>query len=69
VTEKEYRRAYYEVYNLPAQIERARLRLRHLEARASHYRLYDLLHDPAMAGDAFELEATRALAANRECER
>lgn len=68
MTEQEYRRLYYEVYHLPTQIANARAKLARLEERARKHGLRDLLTDPGAASDAFELEAVRALAGNRECD-
>lgn len=41
------RRLYMQVYNLPRQLERARGRLRMLEAQAARLGLHDLLGDSA----------------------
>lgn len=68
MTEREYQRLYFEVYHLPAQIERARAKLAMLEERARKHRLYALLRDPAKASDMLEMEAVRAFAENRECD-
>jgi hypothetical protein len=68
MTEQEYRRLYYEVYHLPTQIANARAKLARLEDRARKYGMRELLANPDAASDAFELEAVRALAANRECD-
>jgi hypothetical protein len=56
------------MYHLPSQLERARKRVKQLEAQCIHYGMKDLLTDPKHANRAFELEVARAKAANAEGE-
>lgn len=60
------RRLYFRIYHLPAQLERARARVRHLEAEARRYGMDhlftddELLADPHWINTAIEDEAASA---------
>lgn len=56
-TEAQDRRLYYQVYHLPARLERARARVRQLEAEARRYGMHELVPPPEAA-----------TAGRRECE-
>lgn len=60
MTKREYNRIMCRMYHLPSQLERARRRVKQLEAQCIHYGMKDLLEDQKHASDAFEREFQRA---------
>jgi hypothetical protein len=66
ITEKRHMQIINKQRNLPAQLIRARHRVKQIEAECIMYGMGDLLTNPDHANKAFEREVAEAKAANTE---